>query len=325
MLAMLVLVVLLVLPSLNMMRVKSRRTTCLNNLRVTALGVISYQTDRSDAVLPAMAQAPVQFVGAPNQRDVTVVSWSWQALILPYMGTDEIFERLKPDRQTAADVLEQACQESGQSQGNTLRQVLQQPLFVCPSDQGPRLNELRSFSAPKNASDNKIPVLRVARGNYVGVNALGSATHFVNLDPAKYPDIPTPNAGVFEAINKPVFWSAITDGTANTFMLGERAYRYEADGRIYEAAAATQLLNRATGIRFGVGSSDTSAASNYGKGINFPHEDPLQARWTYSSLHPGGANFAFCDGRYEFLTETIDPITMMALTDKSDVEVLEQE
>jgi prepilin-type processing-associated H-X9-DG protein len=42
---------------------------------------------------------------------------------------------------------------------------------------------------------------------------------------------------------------------------------------------------------------------------------------TYSSLHAGGANFAYCDGSTQFVSETIDPVTMMELTTKSEVEL----
>lgn len=327
---MLGLIVLLALPSLNLLRVNSRRTTCLNNLRVTALAVMSYQTESAAAHLPAMAQAPPSFVGTPNECDVTVPSWSWQVFILPYMEAGEVFELLEPNTHTAAAIVDQAVGSGGES----LLKVLQQPLFACPGDQGSLLNEARWLGPDNAQSAADSHVLKVARGNYVGVNTVGAATSFVNLDPLKYPNIPTPNAGVFEAINQPVKWSAITDGRSNTFMIGERAWKYKAGGQIYESAAANQLMNRNTRVPgignvpcgyFGLGNSDTCASSNFGKGINFPHSDPLQSKCTYSSLHPGGANFAYCDGSTQFVTETIDPMTMMELTTKSDAKISVEE
>ncbi len=323
--AMLGLILLLALPSLNLLRINSRRTTCLNNLRVTALAVISYQSDTVEGYLPAMAQVPAEFVGTPNECDVTVPSWSWQVYILPYMEADDVFELLQPHSNTAAEMVDQAVGSDGES----LLKVLQQPLFACPGDQGPLLNETRWLGPDQAQPADDAGGLKVARGNYVGVNTVGAATSFVNVDPLKYPNIPTPNAGVFEAINQPVNWSAITDGRSNTFMIGERSWKYKAGGQVYESAAANQLVNRNTIVPgvgnvpcgyFGVGNSDTCASSNFGKGINFPHADPLQSRCTYSSLHPGGANFAYCDGSTQFVTETIDPITMMNLTEKSDVD-----
>ncbi|MCH2183181.1 MAG: DUF1559 domain-containing protein [Mariniblastus sp.] len=330
----LALVVMISLPKVVQMRGESRRTACLNNLGDAALGTLNYESDSSlttnTGEFPALALAPADLIGTPQACDVSVPSWSWQVVILPYMGAEEVYDQLQPVTRTAADFVAQAVTPEGQA----LQKAVQQPLFVCPEDQGPLLNEARWLGPIDAKSVDAAGVLQVARGNYIGVNALGAATSFVNLDPLKYPGIPTPNAGVFEAINQPVELVAITDGTSNTFMIGERAWNYQADGQVYPSRAATQLLNRSTRLpaggyapcgAFGVGNSDTAGASNFGQGINFPHEDPVQSQDTYSSLHAGGANFAYCDGSTRFVTETIDPVTMMELTAKSDVEVAQDD
>lgn len=319
------LVVLIALPKLVQMRGDSRRTTCLGNLGDLALSTLNYENDHG-LEFPALARAPGSYIGAPQACDVTVPSWSWQVFLLPYMGYEEVYNQLEPTTRLAAEIAIEAVGEEGQA----LQTTLQKPLFACPADQGPSLNNARWFGPADAKTVDSPGVLRVARGNYIGVNALGAATSFVNLDPLQYPDIPTPNAGVFEAINQPVEGVAITDGTSNTFLMGERAWNYRAADQVYPSRAGTQLLNRSTRLpngslapcgSMGVGSSDTAGASNFGQGINFPHEDPLQAMETYSSLHAGGANFAYCDGSTQFVSETIDPVTMMELTTKSEVEL----
>ena len=319
---------LLVLPALNFLRVNARKTTCENNLRFTALAVLSFMAE--DELIPAMATAPPEVLGSPDECDVAAPSWSWQVFILPYMEANATFERLDPYRQTAEEMIGKALS----SESEKIRKAFQKPLFVCPADQGPRLNELRWFGPYITKTLETQGPFMVGLGNYVGVNTVGKATRFFNADPLVYPEVQTPNAGVFEAINEPVAVEAVRDGFSTTFMLGERAWRYRADDRIYKAAAANQFVNRNTWVHkkeevvkapcgsFGVGNSDTCASSNFGSGINFPHVDPLQAQCTYSSLHGGGANFALCDGSFRFVKQTIDPITMMEMTGKADADVL---
>ena len=175
--------------------------------------------------------------------------------------------------------------------------------------------------------------MQTAKGNYVGINSSNEATCFVNIGPAEAGSLGmrTPNGGVFEEINVRVGMESILDGTSNTVMIGERAWEYNAGGQVYLAYAATQYMNRDTrdypnghGLcgDFGLGDSDTCATVANGLGINYPHADPKQAMNTLSSRHPGGANFARCDGSVEFFRQTIDAQTLVHLADKIDGRVI---
>jgi prepilin-type processing-associated H-X9-DG protein len=91
----------------------------------------------------------------------------------------------------------------------------------------------------------------------------------------------------------------ITDGTSNTFMVGER-------DRVRHIGAIWVRRN----------SSYTSVIGDAGWPINTPWAgtgttssgtgDPNCTRSAFTSLHPGGANFVFCDGAVHFLSETIE-------------------
>ncbi|HEV3235812.1 MAG TPA: H-X9-DG-CTERM domain-containing protein, partial [Gemmataceae bacterium] len=46
--------------------------------------------------------------------------------------------------------------------------------------------------------------------------------------------------------------------------------------------------------------------------------------WAYGSLHPNGANFAFCDGSVHYLTNGISLITLKALCTRAKGEVISE-
>ena len=56
-------------------------------------------------------------------------------------------------------------------------------------------------------------------------------------------------------------------------------------------------------------------------GINGAYQnDPLGRRfaWTFSSLHPGGAQFVLVDGSAHFISQDVDLTTFRRLAHKSD-------
>jgi prepilin-type N-terminal cleavage/methylation domain-containing protein/prepilin-type processing-associated H-X9-DG protein len=294
----------LLLPAVQAAREAARRMQCSNNLKQLALAVHNYHDTFKSFPSGYICDASQ----AKNQAGHQPSHWGWGALILPFTeGT------------AASSVL-------GIGQGQTLAfcltttsglAALQTPIdtFICPSDTGPKLNDFneatinqtgspydwydRRVSATPSATTNGTEVA-IAKSNYVGV-ACSSLTTTTAVDPSVY----GPANGVFWQ-NSNCAIRDITDGTSNTLMLGERCWKFE---NIFAGAAnalgfssETNFQSTSAGIK-----SAASAVLGWGYwGINQTTTEPYHQTRAFNSVHPGGVQFAMCDGSARFISETID-------------------
>ena len=99
----------------------------------------------------------------------------------------------------------------------------------------------------------------------------------------------------------------VTDGTSTTFLVAECDLDQNDP---YGGRRSTQNWGK-------IWASENRVTTAYGINSNLGHEHaPVRSR------HPGGSHLLFADGHVEFITETIDQITLEALTTRNGAETI---
>jgi prepilin-type N-terminal cleavage/methylation domain-containing protein/prepilin-type processing-associated H-X9-DG protein len=259
----------LLLPAVQKVRESAARAQCSNNLKQIGIALHSYHDINH--------RFPPGGVGTLAKEE----SWGWGAFLLPQLEQENLYTLLGVANQTLSTLLK-----------NGGLPLAQTPLkvFVCPSDSGGPLMDGDPTSAQSGGRDfDGLAALgsssRVAKSNYIGVCGFfsvqsGSASN-------------TTNNGVLYSSSR-VGFNDITDGTSNTFAVGERNYYCDQGAWV--------------GNRNPTGGGATGADYTMGV-VSFPLNSPLNGKNEciegFASNHSGGANFLFCDGSVHFITNSI--------------------
>ena len=275
----------LLLPAVQAAREAARRSQCSNNLKQLVLAVHNYADTHKTF--------PSGFItDFPNDAtNLERSNWGWGALALAFVEQSALHDVLQVGpRSLHANLLT--------TDGLA---ALQTPLaaFVCPSDVGPELNDFTDTTGnySKLVTSDGSDRIPIAKSNYVGV-ACSSNSTTPPVDPSSY----GPPTGVLFQ-NSSVIFRDILDGSSNTLMLGERSYRvYNLD------VGAGNALGFSAEVS-GYSSRNRSILGVLGIpywGINQTVVNAAHQNRGFHSLHPGGAQFALCDGSARFISENID-------------------
>ncbi|MEM9412287.1 MAG: DUF1559 domain-containing protein [Planctomycetota bacterium] len=286
----------MILPAVAATRETARRTQCAQNLKQMGLALHGYHN--LNAAFPNGYTADTES-GADSQ------CWGWAVALLPFIERNALSDQLDPSRRS----LNEAA-----SNRNLLSQLRADiSLFRCPSDIGGELSHpyrtltsstsaARPSSSPMFgiqarhiASENVRVQLRIAKSNYVG--SLGSQRWKSEQSTWSREDFE--GNGLFGR-NSTVKISMVSDGTSNTFAIGERGYQNYA--AVWAGVSSWQLSGFAHN-QMVVGSA-FFPINDRPREINIGSDGRGAAN--FSSYHPGGANFLFVDGSVHFLSEQIE-------------------
>ncbi|QDV68530.1 Type II secretion system protein G precursor [Rosistilla carotiformis] len=280
----------LLLPAVQAAREAARRMQCSNNLKNVALACHNYHDTYK--TFPA---------GWVNQTLPTMTTseskWAWSALILPFVEQAPLHDQLNVGGSRIGANLT----------NTTTLAMMRVPIstFKCPSDVAPDLNS-ETYRKLKNSAPADIDV---ASCSYVGTNSVGDVIIVGKLGGATGTISASGHQGLFLE-NTSVSFRDIIDGTSNTLMFGERRWQHK------NSTNNTFVIDGAATL-FGVQQTATGSIPNYNQWlssavgtsrgrINYGLGVANVANASFSSYHPGGAQFALADGSVKFVTETVE-------------------
>ncbi len=270
----------ILLPAVQQAREAARRSTCKNNLKQIGLALHNYHDTYN--VFPAA------WVWDDNGNDAGA-AYGWAVFLLPQLEQGPLYDALAPNSPRNLDELYIASPAPADQA--LLETII--PVFRCPSDITPPLNNLGRFGNPRRFNP--------STSNYVA--QVGGS------DPRVLGGTPKPTEGMFYA-NSFLGFRDMTDGSSNTIMIGERdggptgpnpAGTIESFKAAYWAGVGRQQLNNFDAIA-------TCLARTWA-GINIDYQVLNQTSNVgkgFSSLHQGGAQVLLGDGAVRFLSENID-------------------
>jgi prepilin-type N-terminal cleavage/methylation domain-containing protein/prepilin-type processing-associated H-X9-DG protein len=339
----------LLLPAVQAAREAARRTQCVNNSKNIALAALNFHdtnnaypveedySQYSGMRCEIVSSNPVTYGPAggtglgrcPNlaasedeqRAQARLHGGGWLVHILPQLEQQALYDRFQVVLDNRA--AHWRVFRTGFNLDNPdFRTALgQQPeVFVCPSEEmgGPRDDQF-----PYTSADVQNRPVTVATTCYKG--SAGDAGF--ESQPPHRELIWHSGITAYAAVNNPgIFWrysylhggvtiKEITDGTSNTFLIGEASPEdgnspaWSSDGDWATTGVQLNWQWRSDGACL-----EGSGNTNPGLGTCWPNMRGFRSK------HPGGANFAFCDGSVEFISDDVDHLTYRALSTKAGEE-----
>ena len=184
MIAIIAVLIALLVPAVQKVREAAARSQCQNNLHQIGVAMLNYY-DTHKAF-------PAGYVCQPQANsDFTGPGWSWASLLLPNIEAGNLAAQLN---------FNLPVEDPANLTGRTTRV----PLFVCPSDLSTGV-----FTIQDNKNN---PLVQAATNSYAACQGVGP-----DIDD----DLDDANGMFFR--NSKVTFADITDGSSNTFAIGERA------------------------------------------------------------------------------------------------------
>ena len=182
----------LLLPAVQAARESARRSQCVNNLKQIGIALHNYQSAIGSFPPGYSSRWKLDGGDEGTAEDDIGHGWGWGSMILPYLEQPAVYNAINfgltmtfPDNMTA--------------------QTIRFNSYLCPSDSVKPLIPVRNEA-------NDATVYTVGSGNYVGMFGTGE----IGESPGR-------GNGMFYR-NSRLDFADITDGTSQTFFVGERSH-----------------------------------------------------------------------------------------------------
>lgn len=270
----------LLLPAVQAAREAARRAQCTNNLKQLVLATHNYESAHKHFPPGALISNGL----------------SWNVFVLPYIEQQDLYDKFDFN----AGAFNGPPNREGPNKSiNALNPVND---FFCPSA------TVRIASHPSSTMEDGRKTYNTHYFAVAGPKIPGSNFYeYVTSPTTQYPKADKYGGYALDGVmylDSTTRIRDITDGTTNTFMLGEIAfnnYNTYSLGLIGGGDGANWVRGWAT---FG----GTSSTKNVVEGINImPVGNGVYNfnDMAFSSMHPDGAHFARCDGSVTFVNEDV--------------------
>jgi len=294
----------LLLPAVQAAREAARRAQCTNNLKQIGIALHNYHAQQ-DCFPPGYLS-----LRDPQTFDNDGPGWGWAARSLGQMEQSAVFNSINL-------VLGIEFPANQSARLTTLA------AFLCPSD-ATRRDRFTVVDSTATGTTPGAPICDVASSNYVGSVGTGdpSSLYPYVIDAGDGPPGRDNGNGLFYR-NASVSIAGVTDGTSNTFAVGERSQnlsRATWTGAVTDASVPLVDLLGGNGYDPEGGGALVLAHTGEAHGPNSP--SGLAHGDQYWSRHPAGANFLFADGSVRFIKEQVGFAVFKALATRQGGEVL---
>jgi len=309
----------LLLPAVQSAREAARRAQCVNNLKQIGLAMHNYISTHS-ALPPAKIYSGSCSIANPGGG--LVLNTTAFAMILSFMEQTAVYNAYnfsQPSSNAAWNGGNLTLLGTAFSNSTSVGTLVSS--FACPSDIPPVIHPTTSDTT--------------GTGPYSMQSAMYS-NYFVNA--ANYTEYNCPgatNSGMPNPSYQGPFYNdisvtlaQITDGTSNTFLVGESVQPPGHFSNLYGPYWGSGTHTSTHGRILPPTSSTAGACAPNGPSAIFYPAYANQAigklpyAWVFGSKHPGGLNMAMCDGSVKFIKNTISLYAWWGLATISNGEVL---
>ncbi|MEL7499374.1 MAG: DUF1559 domain-containing protein [Planctomycetota bacterium] len=305
----------MLLPAVQQVREAARRITCGNSMRQMVLAMHNYESAHMHFPPGAQSRSLDHYsVNAAMNNH----SFNWSTIILPYMEQNNQYEILGE----LSENFRRPRWWGGSPWKDHAKTTME--IFLCPSCPMDELNNKRGGGGG-HAKSNYVGVVgpklhinlnQVNNRNQISNTESGAVSSNAERMRLMYPGI------LFQ--NSKIRMGQITDGTSNTFVVGERdgaPMGEDAGGTARTRAASTWCGSdrlRWLDTCLGPCSADPRWTIN-SSSVGFKEQFV-----PFTSSHPAGCNFARADGSVQFVADIIDGRNYEAYSTRGDGEVIDE-